>query len=63
MINDCINEIKQAAKQNPNELFSMLVKSRLQLALKSYYADLSNKFNTLENQALDNSAKVFKKLI
>ena len=58
-----INEIKTAAKENPRELFARLVQERLQLALKSYYADLTSKSDTLENRAESNTLDIMKKLV
>lgn len=63
MIIDCINDIKKASNENSQELFARLINDRLQLALKSYYDDLSSKFNMFENQAETNSTRVLKKLI
>lgn len=63
MIEDCINDIKVARKESPSKLFARLVNDRLQLALKSYYSDLTNKFGIFESQSEKNASKVMKKLI
>lgn len=63
MIEDCIKEVKRAMKENPNELFTKLVYLRLEVALKAYYQDLSDKFNSLENQAITNAPRVLKKIM
>lgn len=63
VINNCIKEIKEAMKENPQELYKRRVEERLNLALKNYYADLSSKMDSIELYAENNPDKVMKKLI
>ena len=63
MIINCIADIKKAMKEQPNALYMRLINERLDQALKSYYADLSHKFDSLENKATTNAAKVLKRIM
>lgn len=63
MVLDCIETIKAAAKTSPQELYANLVQERLQLAVKSYYADLIAKSNMVENRAEVNSVTTMKRLL
>ena len=61
-VSKIIQDIKTESKINNKKLFVSKINERLDLALKSYYADLSYKINTYENAAIVNNLKVAKKL-
>ena len=62
MIKDILNDILLASKESPANLYERLIKERLQLALKSYYSDLTSKFNTYLDEADKNLIRTVKKL-
>ena len=62
MIKDILNGILLASKESPANLYERLIKERLQLALKSYYSDLTSKFNTYLDEADKNLIRTVKKL-
>ena len=62
MIKDILNDILLASKGSPANLYERLIKERLQLALKSYYSDLTSKFNTYLDEADKNLIRTVKKL-
>ena len=62
MIKDILNDILLASKESPANLYERLIKERLQLALKSYYSDLTLKFNTYLDEADKNLIRTVKKL-
>lgn len=62
MIKDILNDILLASKESPTNLYERLIKERLQLALKSYYSDLTSKFNTYLDEADKNLIRTVKKL-
>lgn len=63
VIDNCILEIKNAAKEDPKKLYKRRVEERLNFALKNYYADLSSKMNSIENHFENNPEKIMKKLV
>ena len=62
MIKDILNDILLASKESSANLYERLIKERLQLALKSYYSDLTSKFNTYLDEADKNLIRTVKKL-
>ena len=62
MIKDVLIDILLASKESPANLYERLIKERLQLALKSYYSDLTSKFNTYLDEADKNLIRTVKKL-
>lgn len=62
MIKDILSDILLASKESPANLYERLIKERLQLALKSYYSDLTSKFNTYLDEADKNLIRTVKKL-
>ena len=62
MIKDILSDILLASKESPANLYERLIKERLQLALKSYYSDLTSKFNAYLDEADKNLIRTVKKL-
>ena len=49
MITTIIEDIKEALKETPSQLYIRLIRERLDLALVSYYHDISLSSNYYEN--------------
>lgn len=62
MILRIIEDIKNSYKETPQQLYSRLIKERLELALKSYYHDIDLKASYVINSGKD-SLSIMKKVI
>lgn len=64
MITTIIEDIKEALKETPSQLYIRLIRERLDLALVSYYHDISLSSNYYENLSEKKDIlKVVKKVI
>ena len=64
MITTIIEDIKDALKETPSQLYIRLIRERLDLALVSYYHDISLSSNYYENLSEKKDIlKVVKKVI
>ena len=64
MLETILNDIKEASKETPSQLYIRLIRERLDVALVSYYHDITLKTNYYENITESKDIlKVVKKVI
>ena len=65
MIEQLLEDIKQASKEKPAQLLARLIEERLNCALISYEKDLTAKSEYIENQSIEKKdiLKIVKRII
>lgn len=62
-VESIINDIREASKESPKDLYSRLISERLQLAVKTYYKDLSYRLIDIDSKLETNVIKVAKQVL
>lgn len=61
-VKNIIEELDSNLNVDRQDFFVSLVSRRLDTCLESYYSDLKNKYNSLEDRVYSNEIRVMKKL-
>lgn len=63
MLVDLIKELESLKVESPTKLFERLVSERLDMALKSYYSDLSSKYDYYARMIENDEIRTIKRLL